>query len=111
MSFLVASSPWLPCIPKIVWSPVPIPRSPDHSLLMTRLLVTGHGRYAWYGLVHLAVHLEGAKNPMFIGLGTGGTPLHPLGHPHHSNTPPVLSLLRFACLQKLLIFQSLRNFA
>jgi hypothetical protein len=28
----------------------------------------------WYGLVHLVVHLGSAKNPMFIGLGTGGTP-------------------------------------
>src|SRR4051812_5954893 len=30
-----------------------------------------------YGLVHLLVHLGSAKNPMFIGLGTGGTPVHP----------------------------------
>ncbi len=34
-----------------------------------------------YGLVHLLVHLGSAKNPMFIGLGTGGTPVHPPGYP------------------------------
>src|SRR4051812_22480858 len=34
-----------------------------------------------YGLVHLLLHLGSAKNPMFIGLGTGGTPVHPPGYP------------------------------
>src|SRR4051812_27768751 len=55
---------------------VTLPRIPPASLHHS-VSVPSNGKSKgtpWYGLVHLVVHLEIAKNPMFTGLGTGGTP-------------------------------------
>src|SRR5204862_77965 len=58
--------------------------STDPSLQQSNTPILRCFGTAWYGLVHL----ESAKTPMFIGLGTGGTPWIPLGYPPHLLSSP-----------------------